>query len=485
MSSNEIEDVCCDHAPAEGAAVFAEDAHAGTGLARARAAAARGAAGEPQVADGAETSTLEERASSVAKQARARRLLLCLDGVPLEVIRRAKSRGLFDNFHEPSGLLSPFPTMTNIALSTMMGATPPLGYESLYFDRTAKELRGGVRKYIGRRTPDKVPSSYMDELDYQEPLPFEFLVYVAPDAVWRADMQRFRERFRNAPQDRDFFAFLKGTDGLLHIRGPRKLEVALESLDKILKEIQSWCGDETEIVLFSDHGMNLEENQRVHLQTHLRSNGFRVAERFGVAKRGDRNSVAAPAFGLCGYVALYCSDETDPAHVAAALGGLKGVDFSVYRDGSSAVGVCGARGAARVTRAENGRGALYNYEQLSGDPLALAPVRRSLIEAGELDADGFARDAAWFERTADHSYPDAPANLFNSLHRERVRHTADVLVSLSDGYYYGMSFFSRFVSLLATHGNALRSSTHAFLMSTHRQFPAHVRADDAQPHLRG
>ncbi len=375
--------------------------------------------------------------------------------------------------------------MTNVALSIMLGATSPLGYESLYFDRDECCLRGGVRKYIGRRTPDKIPSSYMDELDYQEPLPFEFLVYVAPDAVWQADMRRFRERFRGAPQDRDFFAFLKGTDGLLHISGPRKLEVALESLDKILKEIQAWCGDETEIVLFSDHGMNLEENRRVHLQTHLRSAGFSVADRFGVAKRGDRNSVAAPGFGLCGYVAVYCSDETDPAHVAAALSSLKGVDFSVYRDGSSSVVVKGARGAARIARAENGRGPLYNYEELSGDPLRLAPIRRALIEAGDLDAAGFAPDAAWFARTAGHNYPDAPANLFKSLHRERVRHTADVLVSLSDGYYYGMSFFSRFVRLLATHGNALRSSTHAFLMSTHRQFPAHVRADDAQPHLRG
>jgi hypothetical protein len=486
MSSNRIEDVCCDHAATEGAGVFAEDAQAGTGVAPARAAAARSVVGESQNQSGqAETSLVEERASSVAKQARARRLLLCLDGVPLEVIRRAKSRGLFDNFNEPSGLLSPFPTMTNIALSTMLGATPPLGYESLYFDREARELRGGVRKYIGRRTPDKVPSSYMDELDYQEPLPFEFLVYVAPDAVWRADMQRFRDRFRAAPQDRDFFAFLKGTDGLLHIRGPRKLEVALESLDKILKEIQAWCGDETEIVLFSDHGMNLEENRRVHLQTHLRASGFRVADRFGDAKRGDRNSVAAPAFGLCGYAAVYCSDETDPAHVAAALASLEGVDFSVYREGASSVVVKGSRGAARVTRAGNGRGALYGYEQLSGDPLELAEVKRSLREAGELDPAGFASDAAWLAHTSDHVYPDAPANLFNSLHRERVRHTADVLVSLADGYYYGMSFFSRFVRLLATHGNALRSSTHAFLMSTHRRFPAHVRADDAQPHLRG
>src|SRR5215216_2117911 len=192
-----------------------------------------------------------------AGESRPRRLLLCLDGVPYEVLKAAKGRGMFDIFSEPARLLSPFPTMTNVALSRMLGATAPLGYESLYFDREAGELRGGVRKYIGRRTPDKKPSSYMDELDYQEPLPFEFLVYVATDAVWRADMRRFRERFLSAPHTRDFFGFLKATDGLLHIGGPARLAVALQSLDRLLREIQRAAGSETEVVLFSDHGMNL------------------------------------------------------------------------------------------------------------------------------------------------------------------------------------------------------------------------------------
>ena len=96
-----------------------------------------------------------------------RRLLLCLDGVPHTLIEQARNRGLFESFGPPARLLSPFPTMTNVALSAMLGASPPAGYESLYFDRSVRELRGGIRKYIGRRTPDKVPSSYMDDLDYQ------------------------------------------------------------------------------------------------------------------------------------------------------------------------------------------------------------------------------------------------------------------------------------------------------------------------------
>ena len=419
----------------------------------------------------------------VAGRTRPRRLLLCLDGVPHEVMLAAKGRGLFDAFGLPSRLLSPFPTMTNIALSCMLDASRPLGYESLYFDCNARELRGGMRKYIGFRTPDKAPSTYMDKLDYQEPLAFEFLVYVAPESVWRADMKRFRERFRNAPPNRDFFAFLKGTDGLLHIRGREHLEVALESLDRILKEIRDWFGRETEIVLFSDHGMNLQENRRVHIQTHLAQNGYTLASNF--AKQTLR-SVAIPAFGLCGDAALYCGADQDAASLADSLVSLEGVDLALHRDGDSgSVLVKGTRGVARIARKQNGDQTRFRYEEVTGDPLQLASIASGLSHEGLLDEDGLAADDVWYARTADHLYPDALANLYEAFYGQRVGHTADVLVSLHDGYYYGDSIFSRLARLQATHGNALRSSTNAFLMSTHREFPTFVRAQDARPHLLG
>jgi Type I phosphodiesterase / nucleotide pyrophosphatase len=388
-------------------------------------------------------------------QSRPRRLLLCLDGVPHTLIERAKSRGLFDSFGPPARLLSPFPTMTNVALSAMLGASPPAGYESLYFDRNARELRGGIRKYIGRRTPDKVPSSYMDDLDYQEPLPFEFLIYVAPEKVWRADMQRFRERFKAAPQSRDYFAFLKATDGLLHAQGPERLAVALESLDKILREIQAFCGNETEIVMFSDHGMNLEENRRVDLATTLQRRGFRVV---------------IPAFGLCSYAAIYCQDDQRIPEIATASVEVTGIDFAVYKDGADVV-VESARGRARIEY--DGTMDSYRYSMISGDPLKLSSF-----------PNGCATDAEWFERTAGHRYPNAVANIYKSLFTSRVKHTADILLSLHDGYYYGWSPFGRFVRLAATHGNALQSSSNAFLMSTHQRVPAYIRADDARTYLR-
>ena len=386
---------------------------------------------------------------------RPRRLLLCLDGVPHKLIEEAKGRGLFDGFGPPTRLLSPFPTMTNVALSAMFGASPPAGYESLYFDRSAGELRGGIRKYIGRRTPDKIPSSYMDDLDYQEPLMFEFLIYVAPEKVWRTDMQRFREKFRAAPQTRDYFAFLKATDGLLHTQGPDRLSVALESLDKILREIQGYCGRETEIVMFSDHGMNLEENRRADLKSTMAQRGFQVV---------------IPAFGLCSYAAVYCRDDQRIPEMAGALAEITGVDFAVYKDGNEVV-VESDRGRARIEfqPASNS----YQYSSVSGDPLELGGFQ-----------SGFVSDQEWLEATAGHRYPDAVANIYKSLFTSRVKHTADILVSLKDGYYYGWSPFGRFVRLAATHGNALQSSSNAFLMSTHRELPPYVRADDAKALLR-
>lgn len=120
------------------------------------------------------------------------------------------------------------------------------------------------------------------------------------------------------------------------------------------------------------------------------------------------------------------------------------------------------------------------YVPITGDPLELGRLDQGFKTEKE-----FKTDEAWFAQTAAHKYPDAVPNIYKSLFTPRVQHTADILISLKDGYYYGWSPFGRFVRLYATHGNALQSSSNAFLMSTHREFPEFVRADDAKVLLRG
>ncbi len=185
-------------------------------------------------------------------------------------------------------------------------------------------------------------------------------------------------------------------------------------------------------MLFSDHGMNLVENRRLHLQSHLTRNGYEVVSH--MRRPRGRRRVSAPGFGLCGYAALYCGEETDRGELAEALRELEGVDFSVYREESDDVAVVkGGAGSARIHRAERGGETFYRYEQLDGDPLGLASVVLSLGAEGRFDEAGYARDADWLARTWGHTYPDALANVYGSVFAPRVRHTADVLVSLHDG----------------------------------------------------
>ena len=127
----------------------------------------------------------------------------------------------------------------------------------------------------------------------------------------------------------------------------------------------------------------------------------------------------------------------------------------------------------------------YRYEAFGGDPLELSAVADDLKRDGEMDCQGYAADAAWSARTLDHTYPNALSNLYGAIHERRVEHTANVLISLQDGYFYGASAFARMARhLLATHGNAQRPSSTAFLMSTHREFPPFVRASEAYGVLR-
>jgi hypothetical protein len=156
--------------------------------------------------------------------------------------------------------------------------------------------------------------------------------------------------------------------------------------------------------------------------------------------------------------------------MARTIAEITGVDFAVYKDGNQVV-VESDRGQARIEHQLDTNS--YQYSSVNGDPL----------ELGRLQS-GFVTDKEWFEKTAGHKYPDAVPNIYKSLFTSRVKQTADILVSMKDGFYYGWSPFGRFVRLAATHGNALQSSSNAFMMSTHRELPSYVRADDAKALLR-
>jgi hypothetical protein len=414
--------------------------------------------------------------SSASQRPIKRRLVLALDGVPWQVIDETRSGGHFRVFNEPARVISPFPTMTNIGMCAMLGAPRTLGYEQLYFDRDRGRMCGGHAKYIKNRKQDPARRGYNHMLDYEEPMQFEFLVYVLPERIFTADLTRLLDAFKRSTAP-IFYAFLKSTDGVIHLGGREKLLPALAQLDAALGQLYEDHHGGLEIMVYSDHGNTIMPFERVSMRTHLADHGFKHSNRID-----GRRSLIIPGFGLCSYAPIF-TDAENRREVAEALTRLAGVDFSVFRPlgADDATDVMGHAGHARIHHDRATRA--FRYEQITGDPLGLAAIIEQLGAEGLIDEGGYGADGVWFEATKDHIYPDALRNIWSSV-RDHVESTADVLVSFKDGYCYGSKLFERLVTLVATHGSALRSTSYAFLMSTHRRVAAHMRADEARSLLR-
>lgn len=412
--------------------------------------------------------------SNSSSRAATRRLALALDGVPWQAIDEIRSSGAFRFFHPPARVVSPFPTMTNIGMNAMMGARKTLGYENLYFDREQGRMRGGAIKYIKRRSMDAGRRGYNCLLDYEEPMQYEFLVYALPDKIFSSDLSRMMDKFKKSSAP-IFFAFLKSTDGIIHLGGREKLMTVLAQLDSTLSQLYEDHRGELEIMMFSDHGNALVPFERVRLKSHLARYGFELTDRIKKPR-----SAIVPGFGLCSYAPVYAAPE-NRREISQSLAALNGVDFSAFRplEDESVTELIGPRGRARIHSESSG----FRYEQIEGDPLRLSSMIAGLESQGLIDDRGFAEDRVWFEATKDHAYPDALCNLWSSV-RDHVESTADVLVSFEDGYCYGSAIFDRLVTMLATHGSALQTTSYSFLMSTHRDLPSHLRAREASLMIR-
>jgi hypothetical protein len=98
-------------------------------------------------------------------------------------------------------------------------------------------------------------------------------------------------------------------------------------------------------------------------------------------------------------------------------------------------------------------------------------------------SDGSIADRDWFRATADHIYPDPLWRIwfaFNGL----AQNSADVIVSLREGFFCGSRFFSALVDVASTHGALTRRGSTTFAMSNHTSLPPLLRVEDLGQYVR-
>ncbi len=389
-------------------------------------------------------------------------LVVCLDGVPFELIEDLWRQGYFHEFHPPSKLISTFPSDSELALATVLKSPPVQGYENRYFDRRENRLRGGPAVTVRQAV------SYHRLLDYDFPGWLRGPSFILPDRALRDDLARLHRAFLRTTAS-VFIAHLATTDSLIHVRPLEKVRPSLIEVDAVVREVLMTNPGGVDVTLFSDHGNTLCPSRRVPLERFLRANGYRLADRLG-----RERDVVVPQYGLIGAIAIYARPEDVP-DLARRLVHLEGVDFTVRRD-QEAIVVEGKNGRARIL-ADRNRNA-YRYEALDGDPLRLIPLWKRLAEEGKVENDGFVRERDLFPATLETRYPDALGRLFAAF-TGPVKNPADVLVSLEDGYSFGAAAFDRIVRLQSTHGSLTARSSLGFIMTTAKPLPSAIPLDQA------
>jgi hypothetical protein len=400
----------------------------------------------------------------------SRHLIVCVDGVGFSTIEKMRAKGRFRLFAAPARMISPFPSLTNLSLSEILepaGARASAGYEDSYFDIEKNAMRGGlVDRFKGgsfihgtfRELFDYHPSAIKSGLGYALP---PVSTYVE---AW-SDIVRLKQKFRSsrAPV---FFAYIGSTDSLAHLGGERMLRKFMGQLDDALSNIMNDAKGEVRVTIFSDHGNHFTGYRRVSLKEPIRRAGLRLESHVK-----DDKSVVFPQYGLVGCAMLFTTEESEK-RVADVVANVRGVDFAAYEH-DGVVHVAGHSGGAIIER----QGDRFRYRSDDGDPLGLASVLLQLAAEGKTDAKGFVSATDWFAATNDASRPDAVRRVFEAV-TNHVRNRASVVVNLEDGYYSGSAFLDVFAVLQSTHGSLGREQSTGFLMSTQRDLPAYVRADD-------
>ena len=412
-----------------------------------------------------------------------RSLILMTDGVPYPVMDSLYRAGHFSDFHTPSQLISPFPSLTGVAFRDIwQEAEPSPGYEDKYYDTRENRIAGGLLDHIFR------PAEHVGfhrRVEVEANALTTGLAYLAPGPMSRLELRAVARRIaERAPYDTTVIAYIVTTDAIAHRAAREDLVAYLLQVEAMVQDLRR-ANPGLRVALFSDHGNDFVTTRRVPLEAAVRAAGFREAKQID-----SPDDVVLPRFGLVGSAFLYASPHAE-ARLAQALRAVEGVDLVLFEDELDRIHVWNATGEAIVESGrdsslqgdnDSGRAAWYRYTAVRGDPLGLLPELRRMQAEGTADATGAASDTAWLRASANTPYLDALRRITIGM-RTSVANPASVVVSFAPGYHFGDTAADRLVTVTGTHGSLRTSSSLAYFMSTSVAAPPLLRSDRLLPYL--
>ena len=386
-------------------------------------------------------------------------LIVLLDSIPFQAVLDHWERGQFRYFNRPQKVIAPFPSLTELCFTRLLGAPPLPGMVDNYYDRDAM----ASANVMWRRAFGAYREPWERRLHYAASGYETGLAYLHPREWFAAELARAKKTFDESP-DRTTLVYLVSASAMLSRHGRPGLEEVLDGVDRLCKQVLFERQGAMKITMLADHGHNLMETRNVSLEPALRAAGFNPTNQL----RGPRD-VVLELQGLVTYLGIRTYRA---AEIARAALNCPQFELATYMDGPAVI-VRGRTGSASV-ECRDGK---LRYQPLEGDPLHYEPVIASLRQSGKCDADGYVSDDDWFSATLDYEYPDAPRRLWDAFHGT-VAHPPEVMVTIRDGYSAGRGGFETFIHMASTHGSLNQVNSATFVMSMTGRVKRPMRTKD-------
>jgi hypothetical protein len=391
-------------------------------------------------------------------------LIVLLDSVPFEPTRERYQADRWTWFEPPVKLIAPFPTMSGVIFSQIMGTGAIEGANNRYYDRTAGKRRDMIWARIWGYT-----NAWQRPLHYKASYIQNGLAFLEPRPWFAAELALTARTFERNP-GRETIVYIASTSGMMSKFGAEGLDEILDGVERLALQVIHEREGAVKISVLSDHGHNLTAPTRIDLAPTLSEAGFRPASRL----RRDED-VVIDIDGLVNFAGLHTHH---PREVAEALIRREEVEVAMFEEDGRVV-VLTQDGEAFVER-QDGRD---RWTSVVGDPLDYVRVVAELRAAGRLDADGFAARRDWFDATVDHEWPDAPGRVWDAFHGI-VLNTPDVMLAIRDGYCVGDKSFERFIDMQSTHGGLNQINSATVLLTMRRGVNEPLRSEQVLEDIR-
>jgi len=202
-----------------------------------------------------------------------RHVVIFLDGVGYDLVRKFYEQGRLRMFHPPSRVIAPYPTLTDPALEDVLGLGPVAGMESEYYSHTEQKIVGGSGEYM---EADHLPYNRM--LDYRAETTMDAFSYLWPKDVFRKELSDVK-RLIDKQESRQVLAYFVSSAGLGTKLGRDGHLHALESIERLAGQLLVETGGKCKFTMISDHGHSYTPGKRIDMAGHLESRNWNVTDR--------------------------------------------------------------------------------------------------------------------------------------------------------------------------------------------------------------